>query len=591
MSMVSQAHATRLKVKVAGRELADEPLGALVSAVVDQSLRQPDMFVLTFRDPGRTVLGASGLKIASEVELSMLLGGPGVPAPLMTGEVTALEAEVDELGSFTVVRGYDKSHRMQRGRRTRSFVKMKVSSIVSAVASEHGLAAKVDATTATREHTFQHDQSDWEFLQGLARDVGYDVVVKKADLEFRKPAASTGAPAAGRPAAASTNPLQLVLREDLISLRAAVTAAEQAKDVTVRGWDPKAKKEVVGKALATTTDATVGTTPAALSGTFGNRSLLMAGAPYDNQGEAETKAKALMAVVAGTFAEVEGVARGNPALQPGAAVAISEVGTPFDGKYTLSATRHEYDPIGGYTVQFTASGRGDRSLLGLASGRNVIPAERPSAGWGGGYPPAIAIVTNNRDPEKLCRVKLKFPWLDDAYETDWARVAYAGAGASRGSVILPEVNDEVLVVFDQGDAGHPVVIGGLFNGKDKPHALHAVVGNDGKVTKNGHVTRTGAALSFVEEAGKDESIKLMTSDDKFTVVLDKTKTTITVDSGGKVLIKGATDVSIEAGANLNLKGGANVTVEASASLELKGATVKVQGSGPVQVKGTPIQLN
>src|SRR5262249_35696979 len=79
---------------------------------------------------------------------------------------------------------------------------------------------------------------------------------------------------------------------------------------------------------------------------------------------------------------------------------------------------------------------------------------------------AVGIVTNNQDPEGMCRVKVKFAWRERDDESYWARVATLMAGDSRGSLFLPEVDDEVLVAFDQGDIHHPYVIGSLWNGQD-----------------------------------------------------------------------------------------------------------------------------
>ncbi len=80
----------------------------------------------------------------------------------------------------------------------------------------------------------------------------------------------------------------------------------------------------------------------------------------------------------------------------------------------------------------------------------------------------IGVVTAVDDPESLGRVKVKFPWLADDYESWWARVAQLGAGPDRGAVWLPEVNDEVLVAFEHGDTRRPYVVGGLCNGVDNP---------------------------------------------------------------------------------------------------------------------------
>ena len=73
----------------------------------------------------------------------------------------------------------------------------------------------------------------------------------------------------------------------------------------------------------------------------------------------------------------------------------------------------------------------------------------------------IGIVTNNQDPEELYRVKVKFPWLSEADESNWARIVVSLADAKQNKVEPPEVGDEVLVAFEQGDVQCPYVLGVL----------------------------------------------------------------------------------------------------------------------------------
>ena len=79
----------------------------------------------------------------------------------------------------------------------------------------------------------------------------------------------------------------------------------------------------------------------------------------------------------------------------------------------------------------------------------------------------IGLVTNNNDPQNLGRVKVMFPWLSDNLESDWFRVASPMAGAGRGIMFMPEVDDEVLVAFEHGNPQRGIVVGSLWNGKDK----------------------------------------------------------------------------------------------------------------------------
>jgi phage protein D/phage baseplate assembly protein gpV len=574
MAEQQQQPSNQLRVTVDGRPLPDEVARALITAVVDDSLRLPDLFRLTFRDPGRSVLAAAGFKIGAAVQVAMVSEAAPGGEPLLTGEVTALEAEVDPGGTRTVVRGYDRSHRLFRGRMTESYTNVTYADVARRVAQRAGLeAGQIDQTQTVHPHVSQGNLTDWRFLEVLAEEVGFEVAVREGRLDFRRPVEAGTGPGGG--ALDSQDPLQLVLGSNLLRLRATVTAAEQVKQVNVRGWDPTAKRALVGNAPAATQSASLPVTPAGLAGTFGGPTFTGTDVPYRTQPEVDAAARSIAEQIAGAFAELDGAARGNPRLRAGTAVSLSLCGEPFDGKYIVSATRHHYDPEGGYSTEFSVTGRQERSLHGLAA--------RGGAN-GAGHLPGVfpAQVTDVRDREELGRVKLKFPWLSDSYVSDWARTVQPGAGSKRGAVVLPEVNDEVLVAFEQGDLRRPYVLGGLYNGVDKPLLGDRLVDSStGAVRRRGLVSKKGHMLVLLDDDA-DDGVAILTGDKRMRISLNKTKSTIRIVSSGKVEIEATADVKVK---------GANCTVEATGTLELKGAMVKVQASGPVEVSGKPIKLN
>jgi uncharacterized protein involved in type VI secretion and phage assembly len=212
----------------------------------------------------------------------------------------------------------------------------------------------------------------------------------------------------------------------------------------------------------------------------------------------------------------------------------------------------------------------------------------------------IGIVTNNNDPEKLGRVKVKIPVLDDKTELDWARVAVLSAGADRGTVFIPDVNDEVLVAFLLGDLRQPVVIGSLWNHKKKPPASqkkeapyqirsrkgHEILmdddDNDGKIvlkTKAGHQ---------IEMSDKQGSVQLK---DKSGQTITMKSNAVEITSGSaKVTIKGG-NVSIETPSSVKIKG-SQLSIQADASLEIKAnASLKLTSSGIVELKGSMVKIN
>ena len=564
------------RVEVEGRPLAADVETLLEQVVVDDHLHLPDMFMLAFRDGGHQVARQAQLHIGSKVKI-------GVPGPegsgtqtLIEGEVTALEAEYDGAGSRAVVRGYDGSHRLHRGRVTQTYQNVKDSDIARTVAQRAGLqAGTIDDSSATHDHVSQVNVSDWDFLKARAAEIGFEVAVSEGKLHFRKPNPSRQAPAQGDFRA--SDPLQLVFGKDLLEFRPRVSSSEQVKDVKVRGWDLKAKQAVIGAAPAGTTSVQLPASPADLAQKFGGPTFVAVDHPLSTQREVDATAKAMAEQIGSAVAEAEGVARGNPRLRAGAAISVGVVAEDFIGRYTLTHTRHVFDSRG-YRTRFEVSGRQDRSLLGLVA-NGVVPT---SAAGPPVYGVVVAQVTNNDDPEKLGRVKLKFPWLSDTYESDWARMTQFGAGPDSGAVFLPEVNDEVLVAFEFGDVRRPVVVGGLYNGRDKPRLGDGLLDN-GKVKRRGVVSRKGHRFVFLDDAGKS-GIALITSNGSIRISLNETKNEVHLFCQGKI--------RIEAQDELSIKGQQKVTIQAGTQLEMTGqAGAKLSSSGPVEVGGQPIKLN
>jgi uncharacterized protein involved in type VI secretion and phage assembly len=480
---------------------------------------------------------------------------------------------------LTLVRGYDRSYRLHHGRRTETYRNVKLSDVARQVAGRVRLeVGAIDDSGPTLDHVTQANLSDWEFLRACAREIDFEISVIDNRFNFCRPAASSEAPEPGD--LGSTNPLQLVFGEDLLEFRPRISGAEQVREVKVRGWDPTEKRAVIGSATAGTSHAKVSTSPAELAGSFGDGTYLAHDRPLATQREVDTAARSIAEQIGSAFAEAEGTTLGNPLLRAGVPVSVARVAQPFAGSYTPTRTRHVFDEEG-YRTHFEVSGRQDRSLLGLMS----LGASNGS-GSGGGPPMgglAVAQVTNNDDPDKVGRVKVRFPWLSDSHETDWVRVVQLGAGPDSGAVFLPEVDDEVLCGFEFGDVRRPYVIGGLFNGKDKPRLGDGLV-DAGRVKRRGFISRRGHRIVLFDDDSKS-GIALLSSDGKLRLSLNETKGEIHIHCREKVTI------DTESG-QVTVKSGGDVDVEAQGNLTLKGqAGVKIQTSGVVEVSGQLIKLN
>ncbi|MGP4004433.1 VgrG-related protein [Streptomyces sp. 8N706] len=558
-----------IDARIGGAKLPEDVAKLLVESWVDLGAGVPGAFQLTFRDPNKLVLGRLKARIGVPVVLSAVANGKGVASPLLTGEVTGLETDYDATGTFTVVRGYDLGHRMLRQRRVVAYTKMTAADIARKLAAQDKVpVGKVDATPTVYESITQPNVSDWDFLSRLA-DENDRVLSVSPDgrLQFVKPKPASGAPAprAASPNAAAENPLVLRADRNVLRCRAAVTSADQVNDVEVRGWDVTTKRAVTGrKTAATSPGATIGTTPKKAAAAFPRTRLVGTDTPYDKQAQVKHAADALAADVTAAFSELEVIARGKPELRPGVAVSLADVGEPFEGKYTVTAARHLFPAADRYETWVTVSGRQWRSLYGLVSGGANDSPRLPSV--------ANAVVTDVQDPLRQGRVKLKFPWLSDSYVSDWARTVQFG-GVKGGSIIAPDVNDEVLVAFDRGALDHPYVIGGLYNGVDKPVRgdVPFIDPMRGKVNRRTLADRDNNRLDLLDQrtGARKRGVRVSTGDDRLTIHLDRTRTSITVDSRGSVSITGSTSVSVEAGRDLTLSAGRTLTIKSGGLLSLQ----------------------
>jgi len=252
------------------------------------------------------------------------------------------------------------------------------------------------------------------------------------------------------------------------------------------------------------------------------------------------------------------------------------------------------------------------------------------------YGVVTAIVTNNEDPDGMARIKLKFPWMGEAKEseTHWARIATFMGGNERGSYFIPEVDDEVLVAFENGDINHPYMIGALWNGKDKPTEKN----DDGKNNIRSFTSRSGHKITFDDKDG-EEKVIIADSSEKRTITFDvkekiieikndEDKGEIKIISKGKISVTTEDELSIEAkkditiktdkdisldcknfkvktSANVEIKSGSKVAIESKAGMKIEakadlkvkassgakiesGGTLDVKGTGPTTVESSAI---
>lgn len=604
-------------IKVDGKEPTDL-IYDLIELVVDTNLSLPSMFSLLIQDDEDQNTGKFNyidsdiFKIGAVVKIEIStdeipLESSKVKAELITGEITAIEPVFSAGGPVMLkIRGYDKSHRLTRGKKSRTFLNKKDSDIVKEIGSQSGLSVNVDITSTTYDYVMQHNMTDWDFIQYRARRIGYQIYYNDNKLNFKK----IGTESSGAKPATLTWGLNLRRFEPRLSVSGQVTST------AVTGWDVKNKTAVEGQDKGTDSVAPKIGLNAKSGGAYAKKSFGDAVNYADNllatnKSMADEIAKGAKNLAESTFIQAEGeCAYGDPRLVAGKIIEVDGIGTRFSGKYHVTEAQHHYSR-GEYTVSFGVSGLAPNTIHALLNNKDGLDSNRIDG-------VVTALVTDNNDKDKLGRVQVKFPWLPKnngaELSSTWARLASIGAGPERGLYFLPEINDEVLVAFEHGDINFPYVVGGLWNGKDKPPQGSGEALKSQKVISRVIRSSSGHFIELNDESGK-EKITIKDKSQKNIIEFDTSKKSITFtaegdlifDAGGKFTVtsKGDLSLSSKAGAKIEsqsamsleskqkvaLKAGPGELTLQMSGAALKGPQVEVNGSGQTTVKaGAMVQI-
>ncbi len=195
----------------------------------------------------------------------------------------------------------------------------------------------------------------------------------------------------------------------------------------------------------------------------------------------------------------------------------------------------------------------------------VAPILRRPPGWLNA--PQLAVVVSVDDPQQTNRVQVRIVGMNDADNQDvalWARVVCPFAGQNRGAFLIPDVDDEVLVVFQNGDPSYPLVLGGLWNGSSTAPETIGSQGNVKKVIRS----KNGVKITLDDTSGQEKFIAETPGGQRITLS----------DGPGRVLVEDANGNSAEfASAGMTVVAAAKVTVQAS-QVEVDAGTVTVNSA-------------
>ena len=312
-----------VKLEVTLGSVGKVPIGDVFEFTVDVDLNQPDMCSLVLVN----IKGSYSAKVKNSDSLEIKGGGKTI----FKGEVLGVEPTFDYGQPSRVhIRGLNAMHKLTRGRKSTTFEKMSDKQIAEKICQAHSLSAnfKKPPTEIKHDHVYQHNQTDLQFLRQRAARLDCELLCEDTTLYFTQRSTSVDAAIA-----------KLKLGDGTLErFKPRISSANQVKKVTVRGWDPVKRKEIIGKYEASPDyGGTAGPSEA-----MGNTETVETDRPVYSQEEADSLAKSLLREKQMSYVTGEAMTQGIPGLRPNTCLNLELGDSKFDGKYYIASVRHRF---------------------------------------------------------------------------------------------------------------------------------------------------------------------------------------------------------------------------------------------------------
>lgn len=522
------------------------------------------------------------LKIGNEIEIKAGYGTATMNS-IYKGYITSVRVSADRnLLARIIIECADKAIQMTLNRAYTPYTSKKDSDIIKTLISDHtGLTNDVEATSITHEYIAQYGATDWDFMIARAESNGLIVNVEGGKVSVKKP--GTGA-----------KELLLTWGTDIINFDVKLDGRKQKVKNTAFGWDMANQNIASGISgepsfLPEIGNAEVKATTMASKLKFKNDEIRSA-SPMETQ---ELREWANAILIKSRLSRISGKIRfqGSHKIKPNDKLEIAEAGDQFNGEAYVSGVMHTLkegnwftDAVLGYNKDFHV---GNKNTISLANGNNLLP------GVNGLVIGKVTKIVS--DPKNQFRVEVNIPSIDDQNKV-WARISNLWATKDAGTFFYPEINDEVILGFLDGDPRYPIILGKLYSSKLKPpytpanqNPIQAFVSkNQLKLEFNNQdkiitvETPGGIVLTMSD---KEKEVKL-TDSHKNTMVMNNKGFDFNTMNDFKVKATG--NINMESMGNSTYKATGNIEAKATGNLTMKGMafTLEANTAGTVKANAT-----
>ncbi|MEJ2169295.1 MAG: phage baseplate assembly protein V [Desulfobacterales bacterium] len=424
----------KLDIELDGMPIPAEEARTLAEVRVHQRLSLPSVCELTFHEPGGSLAGDAALLPGASLHIRV----EGYPEPpLFDGEVTAVTYEYGPSRERLIrIRGYDFLHRLRKRQPVGAHVQLNLNELAQALVADLGVAVAAVDPGPLRQNIIQYNQSDLDLITQAAEQCGLYFTLRDGTLHLLT-------------LEGIGNPVHLELGSSLLEVRIEVNTDSICRSVETTGWDPHRVEPVSGRAdrARVSRRVAVRLAPDRVGGSE-QRTIVDEALQDDRQADGIAQAELDRRVAREVI--LWGSAEGDPHLQPGTPVAVSGVAESVAGRYVLTAVDHIIDHTRGYVseIDTTPPRPGTRSRTAAST---------------------LGVVSQIEDPDGRGRVRVVLPNFGGV-ETSWLPVVVPGAGPDKGLIALPDVDDQVLVLFLNEDPDQAIVLGGLYGADGPPDA-------------------------------------------------------------------------------------------------------------------------
>lgn len=590
---IHSGHLLRYKITSNGEPLAETIQIASISVTqAVNRIASAEIVVLDGNMPDQTFPVSDGDSFKPGAEIAIEAGYDDYSDLVFKGIVIRHGLKITgDNDSKLVVECRDKAIMMTIGRKNANFVDMSDGDIFSKIIGAYSaLESTVESTKTTYKELVQHYCTDWDFLLSRAEVNGMIVLTDQNKVTVQAPKVSSDAK------------LRVLYGEDLMEFHAAVDSHTQLTSVKSVTWDP-AQQAVVEK----TAD------PKALNeqGDLDSATLATVASPdsFRLQTPSPMEQTALTAWAEGQQTKA-GLSRirgrmkfqGSAKAKAGELIELQGVGARFSGAAFVSSVNHELKSGNWITeVEFGMSSNwfADRRDLAAPPASGLLP------GIEGLH---LGVVKKlDADPAGERKVQVSIPLLGAEADGVWARLSNFYASNGFGDFFIPEIGDEVVLAYLNGDPSYPVILGSVYS-SSRPPPYDLTAENNTKAI----VTRSKLRLIFDDDKKSvtiitpaenkvvisDDSKSILLQDqngnkaqlDPSGILLDSPKD-ITINASGKITMTAVGDISATAQADVKVAG-LNVSNTANVGFTAKGnATAELSASGTTTVKGAMVMIN